>query len=205
MMEDELIALWQSSPKHERIKFEKSRLMLEVQSSLNRFNKAINRRDYIEIGGAIFLVIPLFAYEAYRQPNYITKLGALWIILYCLFVIYKLLKAKRKKPTENCSYLEYLKQSKHHLERQKNLLDNVSYWYILPALIGALIMLTGMSDLVNKTWQEIIRIKRLWKVLPAMAFITVFIHLLNKWSVKKQIVPRINRVEELIRLMEDKK
>ncbi|MEO0572346.1 MAG: hypothetical protein AAF039_11630 [Bacteroidota bacterium] len=204
MIENELIALWQSSPKHEQIKFERSKLMLEVQDKLDSFDRAVKRRDWIEIGAAIFIVVPLFAYETYRQPNYLTKFGAIWIIMYCFYVTYRLLKAKKNKPQENCSYLEYLKQSKGYLEKQKNLLQNVTYWYILPALIGAIIMLTGMSDLLNKSWQEIIRIKKLWKMLPIMILITVFIDQINKRAVKKELLPRIKKVNELIHLMEEK-
>jgi len=40
-MEEELIKIWQSSPNQERIKFERSRLMMDVQSSMDDFNKKI--------------------------------------------------------------------------------------------------------------------------------------------------------------------
>ena len=39
MIEDELIKIWQSSSNEERIKFEKSKLMIELQSSLDRLNR----------------------------------------------------------------------------------------------------------------------------------------------------------------------
>ena len=204
MIEDELIVLWQSSPKHEQIKFEKSRLILEVQSSLDRFDKAVNRRDYIEIGAAIFVVIPLFVYEIYRQPNYVAKLGALWIIIYCFYVIYKLLVAKKSKPEESGSYIDYLKQSKTYLERQKNLLDNIVYWYILPSLPGVVIMVTGILELYRKSWKEIVGVKHLWLLLLLIVAITIFGYLLNKRAVKKGIMPRIKKMDELISLMEEK-
>jgi hypothetical protein len=204
MIENELIALWQSSPKHERIKFEKSKLMLDVQSKLDSFDRAVNRRDFLEIGTAI-VIIPLFAYQVYNQPNYLAKFGATWIVVYVVYVIYRLLDAKKNKPKEVSSYLEYLKQCKKYLERQKKLLDSVLYWYVLPCLMGCAIMMTGMLDLLNKSWYEIIRMRKVWIAVSSFTIIGVFVPRLNKWAVKKELLPRIKKVNELIRLMEEEK
>lgn len=203
MIENELIQIWQSSPKHERIKFEKSRLMLDVQSSLDRLDRAIRFRDFTEIGAAIFIVIPIFGYQIYNQPNILAKFGAVWIVVYCLYVIYKLLNVKKSKPKESGSYMEYLKQSKTYLERQKRLLDSVIYWYILPSLPGVIIMVMGILELYRKSWKEIIGIKHLWILLLLIIAITLFAYLMNKRAVKKELVPRLKKVDELIRLMEE--
>ncbi|MCL6265750.1 hypothetical protein [Flagellimonas myxillae] len=202
MIENELIQIWQSSPKHERIKFEKSKLMLDVQSKLNSFDRAVKRRDFIEISVAI-LMTPLFLYQVYRQPNLLAKIGAIWIVAYILFVVYKLLKAKKGKPSEASSYLEYLKESKSYLEKQKRLIESVLYWYILPGLMGCAIFLIGSLDLLNKTWQEIIKIKKVWVGLSSFIGVGVFTYWLNKRAVKKEFIPRLERVDELIRLMEE--
>jgi len=204
MIENELIALWQSSPKHERIKFEKSKLMLDVQSKLDSFDRAVNRRDFLEIGTAI-VIIPLFAYQVYNQPNYLAKFGATWIVVYVVYVIYRLLDAKKNKPKEMSSYLEYLKQCKKYLERQKKLLDSVLYWYVLPCLMGCAIMMTGMLDLLNTSWYEIIRMRKVWIAVSSFTIIGVFVPRLNKRAVKKELLPRIKKVNELIRLMEEEK
>lgn len=203
MIESELITLWQSSPQHERIKFEKSRLMLDVQSNLDGFDKAVNQRDFLEIGAAIFVVIPIFAYQAYHQPSTLAKFGAVYIVVYCLYVVYRLLETKKGKPSEHSSYLEYLRQSKVYLMRQKNLLDSALYWYILPGLAGFAIMLMGMLDLYNKPWGEIIRTKKVWIGILACAAVIVFLPALNKWSVKKELVPRIKKVDELLQLLDE--
>jgi len=201
MIEEELFRIWQSSPNHERIKFERSKLMLEVQSKLDSFDRAVKRRDWIEMGAA-GIMIPIFAYETYRQPNFLAKIGAFWIILYLAFVVFKLLNTKTTKPKEVGSYLEYLKQNKTYLEGQRNMLDTVLYWYILPALIGALIMMTGILDLFAKSWREIIGMKKLWMALPVFSGISVFILWINKRAVKKELNPRIEKVDELLKLLD---
>lgn len=201
MMEDELIALWQSSPKHEQIKFEKSRLMLEVQASMNRFDKAIRFRDWLEIGMALVL-LPLFSYQVYVQPNYLAKFAAIWIVLVIVFIVYKLLRARKNKPSEEDSYLEYLKKERVYIIKQKNLLENVLYWAVIPMLVGFFSFLAGSLGVFNKSWQEVIRIKKVWIGLLAGIATTVSIPLLNKWSVKREINPRIKKLDELIHLME---
>ena len=201
MMEDELIALWQSSPKHEQIKFEKSRLMLEVQASMNRFDKAIRFRDWLEIGMALVL-LPLFSYQVYVQPNYLAKFAAIWIVLVIVFIVYKLLRARKNKPSEEDSYLEYLKKERVYITKQKSLLENVLYWAVIPMLVGFFSFLAGSLGVFNKSWQEVIRIKKVWIGLLAGIATTVSIPLLNKWSVKREINPRIKKLDELIHLME---
>jgi hypothetical protein len=62
-MEDELVKIWQSSPNQERVKFEKSRLMIDAQSSIDRLHKEIRFRD-IKEQIAVIIVIPAFAYAA---------------------------------------------------------------------------------------------------------------------------------------------
>jgi len=201
MIEDELIALWQSSPKHEQIKFEKSRLMLEVQASMNRFDKAIKFRDWLEIGAALVL-LPLFSYQVYVQPNYLAKFAAVWVVLVIAFLVYKLLSARKNEPSEVDSYLEYLKKERVYLIKQKSLLENVLYWGVIPILVGFFSFLAGSLDVFNKSWHEVIRIKKVWIGLLAAIATAVTIPLLNKWSVKRGISPRIKKLDELIHLME---
>lgn len=201
MIEEELTQIWQSSPKHEQIKFEKSRLMLEVQASINRFDKAIKFRDWLEIGTALVL-LPIIGYQVYVQPNYLAKFAALWIVLVIVFLVYKLLKTKKNKPSEVVSYLDYLKKERVYLSKQKNLLENVFFWAVIPMLAGFFSFLAGSLGVFNKSWQEVIRLKKVWIGLLAAIATTVTIPLLNKWSVQREINPRIKKLDELISVME---
>ena len=70
--EDELINIWQSSSNQERIKFEKSKLILEMKSSLDRFHKTIKNRNLRELLAAL-IVIPIFAYLCLCYSFYLIK------------------------------------------------------------------------------------------------------------------------------------
>lgn len=195
-MEEELIKIWQSSPNQERIKFDKSRLMIEVESSMDQFHKKIKFRDLLE-QVAIVAVSPVFAYYAYSVPYVLSKIASVMIILWGFYVFIRLQNAKKHKPgTFTETYLQYLYKTREYLNVQKELLDNILYWYILPAMSIASIFLAGFIgvpgklEYIVKTW--------LFGAVGGAA-----IYYLNKRGVQKELVPRLTKVDELINLMEN--
>lgn len=193
-MEDELIKIWQSSPNQERVKFEKSRLMMEVQSTLDDLHKKIKYRDAME-QIAVIVGIPIFAYYAYHIPFVLTKIASVLIIFWGIFVIIQIRRAKRYKPSAFTeTYLEYLYKTREYLKIQKQLLDSVLYWYILPAmtLIFLFILGPGIAGRLPK-------IVKMGVINVAIAAATYF---LNKSAVKKQLIPRLEKIDALIKVME---
>ena len=195
MIEEELIKIWQSSPNRERVKFEKSRLMIDVQSSMERLHRGIKYRDLMEQLGVI-VVSPVFAYYAYVIPYPLTKVASVLTILWGIYVIIRLRNAKKNKPgafTE--TYLDYLRKTREYLTIQKTMIDNVIYWYILPAWAILTLFVSGAIGEPGKlTW--IIETEVL------IIFVSVGTYYLNKRAVKKQFVPRIAKVEDLIKVLE---
>jgi hypothetical protein len=194
MIEDELVKIWQSSPNQERIKFDKSRLMMDVQTTLDVFHQKIKYRDLMEQLAGIG-VIPVFAYYAYHIPFLLTKITSVLIIFWVSYVIFRIRTAKKHKPgalTE--TYLEYLHKTRKYLTIQKEMLDNVLYWYILPCMI--LIFLFVLGPGITGRWPQIIM---MWISTAALG---VVIYYLNKSAVKKQFIPRLDKIDELIKVME---
>ncbi|WP_085500109.1 hypothetical protein [Arenibacter troitsensis] len=193
MMEDELIKIWQSSPNQERIKFEKSKLMIDVQSSLDRFHRTIKYRDLMETIPGI-IIIPIFVYIAYTIPFTLSKIGAIWIILSIIYIIIRLQKAKKIRPgsfTE--TYRDYLIKTKQYLFIQKKLLDTVIYWYFSPIAIGIVLFSIGAIN----------NIKDLLVNLGGLIVSGIIVYILNKRAIKKQITPRLKKIDELLKVMEE--
>jgi hypothetical protein len=194
MMEDELVKIWQSSPNQERIKFEKSRLILELQSSLDTFHRKIKIRDSLE-QIAIVLTSPVFAYYAYSIPFILTKIASVLIIIFGIFVFIRLRNVRKSKPGSfTGTYLEYLYKSKDYLEKQKSLLDNILYWYIFPAM--ALLFLFILGPGITG------RLLKIMKFGAGNVVLGIIIYFLNKNAVKKQFIPRLRKIDEVIRVME---
>lgn len=194
MTEEELIRIWQSSPNQERAKFEKSRLMIDVQSGMNDFHRKIKLRDLREMM-AVAIIIPAFAYSAYAIPHLLTKIASVLTIGYALYIAFRLRTAQKQKPvTLYDSYLEYLGKSRDYLLVQKHLLDTVLYWYILPGVTLTMMFFLGFG--ISG------RLKPILKMAMLNVGLAVATYYLNKRGVKREIMPRLQKVEELIALLE---
>lgn len=201
MMENELRAIWQSSPNHERIKFKKSRLILELQSILNSFERTTRYWDLIEIGVALTM-IPLFGYQVFRLPSFVAKLGALLITVWLVFVISNVIKLKKIKPCKEDAYLDYLKQSKQYLENHKRFSDKLMSRYVIPCLIGVALITIGKLDLMTKSLQEIVQIRLVWISLFLFTGIGILAYILNRRVLNKEFKPKLKKLDVLLRLME---
>lgn len=193
-MEDELVKIWQSSPNQERIKFEKSRLMIDVQSSVDNFHKKIKYRDMME-QIAIVLGIPVFAYYAYSIPFTATKIASVLIIFWGIYVATRLQQAKKHKPGAfSETYLAYLYKTREYINIQKQLIENILYWYILPAvmLMSLFVLGPGITG----------RLTKIVKVEAGIVAVGIATYVLNKRAVKKQFNPRIEKIEALIQALE---
>ena len=194
MIEDELVKIWQSSPNQERVKFERSRLMIDVQSTVDNLHRKIKYRDLRE-QIAIIAVIPIFAYYAYHIPFILTKIASVLIIIWGIYVFIRLRNAKKRKPgafTE--TYLEYLYQTREYIRTQKQLLDSVLYWYILPAMILVLLFVAGLG-----IQGRLLKVIKMGVLTAAVGVATYF---LNKRAVKKQFIPRLEKIDKLIGVLE---
>jgi hypothetical protein len=195
MMEEELIKIWQSSPNQERIKFEKSRLMIEMQSSMDRLHRSIKYRDLREYV-AIAIIIPAMAVSAYAIPFLVTKVASLLTIGWVIYIGAKLRNAKKKKPSAFTeTYLEYLHKTRDYLLLQKQMLDSVIYWYILPGISLTMLFVMGFGVTGN-------RLKFLIKYGLLNVALAVATYYLNKRAVKKELIPRLEKIDELIRVLE---
>ena len=196
MMEDELIKIWQSSPNQEKIKFEKSKLIIEVQSSLDRIQRSWKYMIIRETIAAI-IAIPAFLFITYNVPYTISKIGSIWIVLAVIYILIRLKSAKKHKPTDLTeTYIDYLYKTKDYLNAQKKLLDTVLYWYVLPVFPGYVLILLGFIHIPEK--RKII-------IIAALAFVVMAIlaYILNKRGVRKEFDPRLKKIDELIQVLEE--
>ncbi|MCK5442975.1 MAG: hypothetical protein KAJ23_13890 [Maribacter sp.] len=197
MIEDELIKIWQSSPKVEQIKFEKSRLLIDMQSSLNRFHKLMKYGVLIEQVAAI-IVIPVFIFYVYYVPHILSKIASILIALWAIWYMVKLRRLRNYKPntiTEN--YLDYLYQCRTYLRLLKKMGDTALYWYILPPMVGYMLFILGFSS------GDTLENKQLIMPISVGIAVGVATYFYSRWIVKKMYAPRLKKIDELIKAMEE--
>lgn len=196
MIEDELTKIWQSSPEIEQVKFEKSRLMLDMESSLNRIRRGW-KYMLIRETLASAITIPVFTYIAYTHPFTVTRIGSVWIVLSVIYIIFRLLRTDRQKPNNYSeTYLDYLYKAREVLGIQKKSLDNVLYWYLLPLYPGLILFLLGFIHIPEK-------INIILLTFSTAIVVAIALHLLNKRAAKKKFVPRLKKIDELIKTLEE--
>lgn len=196
MMEDKLIKIWQSSPEVEQLKFEKSRLMLDLQSSLNRIHRSW-RNMLIRESLAAVITIPIFTYQACTHQFTLTRIGSGLIVLAVIYIFFRLLSIKRQNPNDYSeTYLDYLYMSKEVLGIQKKALDNVLIWYMLPIYPGLVLFMLGFVHIPEK-------LKYILLAISTTIGMSIGVHFLNKWAAKKQFTPRLQKIDELIEVMEE--
>lgn len=197
MIEDELIKIWQSSSNQERIKFEKSKLIIELQSSLSRLHRWWNYLELSETVLAVFGVL-LSILLLFKIPFILTKLALALMIVCAVYLIIKYQGLKKFKPSDlEENYLNYLKKNREYLEVQKNFLKTYVYWGILP--VFPIMLLFNIS-----IWGKVPENFIIGLILINLAAIGigVYSYFLNKERVKKEITPRISRVNDLINKLE---
>lgn len=194
MLEDELIKIWQSSSNRERIKFEKSKLMIELQSSLKRFDGWWNYLELSETVLAIFGVL-LSTLLLFKIPFILTKIALALMIICAVYLIIKYRGVKKFQPSDlENNYLNYLKKNREYLQAKKKFLKTYFYWGILP--VYPIMLLFTIS-----IWEKV----PIYLIIPinvATIGIGVYGYFLNKKRVKKEITPRISRINELMNKLE---
>ena len=194
MIEDELIKIWISSSNQERIKFEKSKLMIELQSSLKRLNRWWNYLELSETVLAVFGVL-LSTLLLFKIPFILTKIALALMIICVVYLIIKYRGVKKFQPSDlENNYLNYLKKNMEYLQAQKKFLKTYFYWGILP--VYPIMLLFTIS-----IWEKV-PIYLIILINVATIGIGIYGYFLNKKRVKREITPRIFRVNELINQLE---
>lgn len=209
MLEQELKDIWKSSSQIERIKFDLSRLMIDLNTKMSGLEKAIRQRDRREIG-ACFIGIPLFTYLAYEVPFPIAKIGALLTVTHFVYLIFKFRRMQKKKRSADLSlsFREQLDHQKGDMQEQVTLLDSVLWWYILPPYITNIIMIFGMGNPAEYDWSPLlidavpVGLSHKLTLVIGLAIFYGLIVLMNKRVVKKTLKPTINEIDRVLLQLE---
>jgi xanthine/uracil permease len=188
MLENELSTIWLQSAAKEAVKFNQSELLADLNSQLKNFDKCLKKRDKREIIAAS-IVILIFCTGTILFTGIISKIGMLLCTLYGVVVIYVLRNVKKHKPVSyDQPVKDYLVMHREYLVKERNLLKNVIYWYLLPPFIGEVLFFIG---------QNMGTITLIISILIVFG-INTYIYFLNKAGVKKVFDPLLLQIDKTI-------
>ena len=195
MIEDELIKIWQSSSNQERVKFEKSKLMIELQSSLGRLHRWWKYMELFEVALAIFGIL-VGVFVIFKVPFVLLKIAIALIVIIAIYLIIKYKDVRGFKPSDlEENYLDYLKKNRQYLEVQKKFLKTYLYWGILP--VYPIMILANIA-----VWEKVPIHFIVFNNVAAI-LVGIYGYFLNKKRVKNEINPRIVRIDELIKKLKE--
>lgn len=205
MLEQEIKEIWKNSSQEEKIKFDLSRLLIDLKNKMSRLERYIRVRDKLEITTAI-LFIPIFGYLAYEIPFIVAKIGCILIMISFGYIIFKLRDVKKHKLSIDpvLSFREQLANQKAYLIQEARLMNTILYWYLAPSLVSYSILVLGLGDPVEYGWSNIFADKILPIPLTNKIIYLIFcaalftgISWVNKRRVNKTYKPVIKGIERV--------
>ncbi|MGQ0635476.1 MAG: hypothetical protein ACT4QC_12750 [Planctomycetaceae bacterium] len=145
---DDLGREWRATNEVAATQEQRDRLIAVTCRRVERFWGQIVRRDLIETVVAVVLIF-VFGRMVISLDDLISKVGAGIVLLCCVFIIWKLHRARtvqRPAPID-APVRDFCRIELDRLDRQIRLLGGVLWWYIAPILVGADLVYVGSSGL----------------------------------------------------------
>lgn len=157
-----------------------------------KIDKDIKRRDRLEIGIAL-LLIPAWIFGLFVSVSLIQTIGFVVAIASCIYIPYKLVKAKQISPSKSDSMRAFLENERQKIVKQKQLLESVFWWYLGP--LGISIGLITLGATANEAG---IPQPDVWLTgyLVAVAVLYAGIYVMNKNAAKKKFTPLLENIDK---------
>ena len=180
MKDDELKRLWQQQTVAPGPQIANTEVALQMKKRMDRFNRGIFWRDAREVGACLALTA-WAGYGLACTASALTHAGHVIIILSSAFIAFRLTTTRRKNQVGQCSdsVSRFLVAEGVRIQNQINLLRSVLWWYILPLLSGAILMVLG---------QEVSSIRK-GVVLGVMILFGWLVHWLNQRAIRTSLLP----------------
>lgn len=167
----------------------------ELRERADRFRRKIVRRNLIEYAAGAF-VVAAFAALALFGPLLALRIGSALVVGGTCVVLWQLhRRGSPLSPMEHGGKLSVLDYQRLELLRQRDAVDSVFVWYLLPLIPGMLVVLASpwlSQPIAQWEWPPA-------EVLRAMAFpafFFLFVYLLNKVAARR-LQGRIDEIDAL--------
>jgi len=115
----------------------------EIRMKANKLYRRIryrNLREYIGAG----IVVPAFAFFAWKAPSWVGRTGSALMIVAALFVVWQLhRRGAVRAPLQSDSAMDLLDFYLGELRRQRDALKSVWRWYLAPFIPGMVTLSVG--------------------------------------------------------------
>ena len=196
---DELQKKWQSQQGGFKLRIDADVLLKEVRHNKESFESSIFWRDVREVG-VFFALVPFFLYFALKFNLWSLYLPVLSCIFTGVFMILDRMIQKKKLLKSGDSLINCIETSLAQVEHQIWLLKNVLWWYLLPFIIGVSIFWVHVWWLARTaSWTGLF----IGGCFVWLFAISVGVYYLNRYCVRKKLIPRKQELEQLLRSLQN--
>lgn len=174
-------------------------LFKEVRRNQHNFDNEILWRDITECAASLLGVCCLIAFGIWLETMfYVPAVGMLYLAIF--FIVYRRFRP-RKSPAGIASLRTCAEESLCEIERQIKLLKNVFWWYLLVPGIGIAFPFVKISYLLIHGGFVVKGLLFLSGYIVGDVLISWWVYWLNQNAVKKELLPRKQELEDLLRSM----
>ena len=201
---DDAKALWSSDPdspdpdssNHESTDSDMSAETLSdseilhlVQTQSDAFDRKIRQRDWRESIAAVVVAL-FFGALAWLESSLLVTAGTLLIVAGCVFIFWHLRRTRTRfaAPESAEPVKQRLLRERDKLDAQIRLLKSVLWWYIMPLLTGVLLVTVG-----DNGWSTFTIVYGSVVIVGAVG-----IYMMNQRAVRNDLIPRRERLSELL-------
>lgn len=142
----------------------------ELHNLAGKFRTKTLRRNAIEYMAAA-IVIAVFGLYCFLIPLTLARLGSVMVILGTMYVVWSLHRRAGSEVLPDVNTAESMMAfHRRQLERQRDALNSIFRWYILPFLPGALVFIIGTTP---EFTSEPTVLPGIMAVLPRLGFMAV--------------------------------
>ena len=200
-MDDELKNVWQSQTSQQRLTLDAELVLKEVRRNERQFAAMIRCRDVREVGVAL-LMVPVWAYCGIRFSHhwswYLVIPTLFWI---AGFMIADRVRQRRKQPGPGDTLRGSIESSLAQVEHQIWLLRNIFWWYLLPLFAAMTVWPAHLAWRSRDDGLE--ALAEFAGAALTFALVGWFIYWLNQYAVRKELEPRQQELQTLLRSLNE--
>jgi hypothetical protein len=200
-MDDELKKAWQSQTSPRRLTLDASLVLNEVRRNEKQFEAMIFCRDVREVGVAL-LMVPVWIVMGVMMKSlwswYLMIPTLLWI---AGFMLVDRKRQRERLPAPGDDLRSSVERSLAQVEHQIWLLRNVLWWYLLPPYSALLFWLGHL--IWRSRHSGLVAMAEFGAFGVFFVLVAWFIYWLNQFGVRKQLEPRRNELQELLRSLDE--
>jgi len=145
---DELKKVWKAEEPREKFDYGPSELIAMINNRMIALESRIRSRDRLEIIACIIIIAVFFVLLVTAESTW-KRVGSAILVTAGILIWIRLKKTQKasfaEQPSPDQPISEFLKKERKAIRKQKSLLKNIGWWYILPIAVGLLTFTAGFD------------------------------------------------------------